>query len=801
MKVGITVQMLVVLALCVTATAAEVPQMINYQGRLANSSGEPLDTTVAMTFSIYEAGEGGTAIWSETHSIVEVIDGLFSVILGSAGSPLPDSIFDGEQRYLGITVGTDAELSPRTRLVSAGYAHRVASIDGARAGSLSGVFEIGPGSGKEGRLGDAALVVRGDNADSVVISPVDDITIYSTNDNGDETTLMTSGAKGAAVLVTATDVAKGALRTIEINPGDSIALRAHEVGGDDAVLIRADGAGGVIYVTATDAAKAVTRKVEIAPRDSIVLSATEGNGDQVILITADPRGGAILVSATDVAKSDPRSIAGSIVINKDGIFIVDVTTSDTTVAITPDGNIQSDGQLATGEDNVASGDSSSVSGGHDNTASGTAAAVGGGGYNTALGAYSTVAGGFHNQAEGDYSAITGGNADTANGDFAYIGGGALNRADSLYAVVSGGLSNIAGDSLAVVAGGRSNAATGLKSTVSGGTNNKADTTGATVCGGGDNYASGYFSIIGGGAQDTAYGNFGFVGGGFKNQAGLFAVVGGGSQNKATESVAAVCGGWHNTASDTMAYVGGGYSNLASGHASTVCGGSNNTADGWGSLASGGLANRVDAQFSGVVAGLNDTLTSGASISLVFGEGVHLDNAYRVVLFEGLNSGRVGINRDDSDGGINYPLHVGTNTSNGNAAYLSAGGTWTNGSSRSFKENFQPLDGDELLKKIDHLPVESWNYRDTEERHIGPVAEDFVAAFDVGTTLDNGSRDNKYLSTMDVAGVALAAVKELYLKSTQLEQKSERIEELEAQILELRALVNKLIDERKKEGRK
>jgi hypothetical protein len=42
-----------------------------------------------------------------------------------------------------------------------------------------------------------------------------------------------------------------------------------------------------------------------------------------------------------------------------------------------------------------------------------------------------------------------------------------------------------------------------------------------------------------------------------------------------------------------------------------------------------------------------------------------------------------------------------------------------------------------LAKIAALPVESWNYKNTTERHIGPVAEDFVAAFDVGTVKNDG----------------------------------------------------------------
>jgi hypothetical protein len=158
----------------------------------------------------------------------------------------------------------------------------------------------------------------------------------------------------------------------------------------------------------------------------------------------------------------------------------------------------------------------------------------------------------------------------------------------------------------------------------------------------------------------------------------------------------------------------------------------------------------------------------------------------VIFFDGITSGRFGLNRDDIDGGISHPIHVGTDASNGNGAHLTAGGVWTNGSSRSFKENFHAIDSDELMTNIANMPIQSWNYKGSDERHIGPVAEDFVGAFDVGTVREDGSRDNKYISNGDVAGVALAGVKELH----------KRNQELEAEVAELKALVKQLLEQNK-----
>jgi hypothetical protein len=112
-----------------SALQAGVPELINYQGRLTDSGGDPLDTTVAITFTIYDAATDGNSKWTETHPSVIVVGGLFNVILGGYDTPIPDTVFNNETRYLGITVGEDAELSERTRIVSVGYAMHAGKAD------------------------------------------------------------------------------------------------------------------------------------------------------------------------------------------------------------------------------------------------------------------------------------------------------------------------------------------------------------------------------------------------------------------------------------------------------------------------------------------------------------------------------------------------------------------------------------------------------------------------------------------------------------------------------------------------
>jgi hypothetical protein len=90
------------------------------------------------------------------------------------------------------------------------------------------------------------------------------------------------------------------------------------------------------------------------------------------------------------------------------------------------------------------------------------------------------------------------------------------------------------------------------------------------------------------------------------------------------------------------------------------------------------------------------------------------------------------------------------------AKLTSGGVWTNASDRDLKENFLPINGEELLEKIEQLPISEWNYKVESDniRHIGPTAQDFKAIFGVGS-------DGKSISTVDPSGIALAAIKELY----------------------------------------
>ena len=103
-----------------------------YQGRLADSAGNPITATVPMIFRLYNApGAGATPLWEEQwtgSNSVQVSDGLFNVMLGSL-TPIPQDVITGNgSLWLGITAGTDDEMAPRVQLGSVPYAVQALTV-------------------------------------------------------------------------------------------------------------------------------------------------------------------------------------------------------------------------------------------------------------------------------------------------------------------------------------------------------------------------------------------------------------------------------------------------------------------------------------------------------------------------------------------------------------------------------------------------------------------------------------------------------------------------------------------------
>ena len=320
-------------------------------------------------------------------------------------------------------------------------------------------------------------------------------------------------------------------------------------------------------------------------------------------------------------------------------------------------------------------------------------------------------------------------------------------------------------------------------------NSYADT-GATVCGGYDNAATSKFAVVCGGKDNTVDGEGATISGGQSNSASATAswsIIAGGHDNSITASHATIGGGETNVASEAWATVAGGHSNTASGRNAAVGGGVNNTGLGWGSAIAGGYSNYAAGYHSAIPGGYRDTITADGDYSMAFGLEVYVDDSFYVVLFEEDNPGHLQINRDHKVAlPTGYVIRCGMDNTNGNGAYLTGGGVWTDISSRSKKDDLQRLDGAQVLDKIEALELTKWRFTGTKERHIGPMAEDFYRAFGCGAGILED--DSTSIAAMDMAGVSLRAIQEL---NRSIKELHEVIGKQQKEINELKAEINQL----------
>lgn len=170
--------------------------------------------------------------------------------------------------------------------------------------------------------------------------------------------------------------------------------------------------------------------------------------------------------------------------------------------------------------------------------------------------------------------------------------------------------------------------------------------------------------------------------------------------------------------------------------------------------------------------IGDYARAQANNAMAIGANIYNDKANTIMMG---NSSNTSVNFNGASNN-SQALMVGTNSTNGNGAYLTKGGVWTNASDRNLKEDVTELNSGEILNKVAKLDVTRWKYTGTDEYHIGPMAQDFYAAFNLGT-------DDKRISSIDPSGVALVAIQAL---NTKVEEQERLIQELKAQLLELKA---------------
>ena len=126
--------------------------------------------------------------------------------------------------------------------------------------------------------------------------------------------------------------------------------------------------------------------------------------------------------------------------------------------------------------------------------------------------------------------------------------------------------------------------------------------------------------------------------------------------------------------------------------------------------------------------------------------------------------RITIDREGNIGfGIDRP---GQPLEMASGAYVSAGGVWTNASSRHLKENIEGLTAEQALAALAGLEPVRFNYRnDTGEDHLGFIAEDVPAL--VATS------DRASLSPMDIVAVLTKVIQAQQARIDELERRIEQ----------------------------
>jgi hypothetical protein len=116
----------------------------------------------------------------------------------------------------------------------------------------------------------------------------------------------------------------------------------------------------------------------------------------------------------------------------------------------------------------------------------------------------------------------------------------------------------------------------------------------------------------------------------------------------------------------------------------------------------------------------------------------------------------------------------------NGGNVTIAGTLTQGSDRNTKRDIVPVNAQEVLARLAGLSISTWNRKtdDPSVRHLGPMAQDFAAAFDLG-------EDDTSIAVLDMAGVSLAAIQAL---QQELTEKDEQIQALEERLAALERLV-------------
>ena len=416
---------------------------------------------------------------------------------------------------------------------------------------------------------------------------------------------------------------------------------------------------------------------------------------------------------------------------------------------------------------IGSGVSGAVVAG-GNAPSGGVDGFGGGDFQAVYDNDGTIGGGFGNQ-------VGSNDGDPTDAAFATVAGGVFNYATAYGASVGGGDSNVADGQRAAVLGGYANQARGAASAVGGGFGNQAWSDNSVVAGGVNNHLAAYSpnSTIGGGNANSI------------DIASAGSTISGGVSNVIVSGFEAVNygntigGGVNNTIGPGGHYysvIPGGYGNTV-GESFALAAGQNAHANHKGSFVwadastTAFFASTANNQFSIRAAG---GVRLNTDTSLVFGDAgssqLWPDQGGAIELGNSLGNGNTPY--IDFHYGIGIAQDYNVRLINDAPGFLTCSGVFeaqvlVQTSDRNAKQNFKPVKPREVLEKVSALPITEWDFKQGPgTRHLGPMAQDFRAAFGLGT-------DDKHIATVDEGGVALAAIQGLNQKVEDLNAELQR----------------------------
>lgn len=534
------------------ATALAEPQTITHQGLLTSPSGTPLDTVVSVAFKLYNNVDSPTPFWSEVQSVT-IAGGLYDVALGTV-TPFPGDFLNDGTTWLGITVGEDAEMLPRSMLRSVPFAFRVRTVDDASGGDIAsdvlirGKLTVGnfnTNTGTQAFVSGNQSTASGD---------------YSTA-SGQQ---CTASGPYSTVCGGLNNLASGDFSNIG---GGSV----QEAGGNYSTI-----SGGHFNNAAGLYSTISGGQYNFATVDHATVGGGKGNHAYAEYSTVSGGG-------YNYARGQLSVIAGG-----GGDEAADSNSAQGNLSV-----------IGGGYHNYATGDAACIAGGYYHTASGNSATIGGGYRNTSTSLYTTVGGGTYNNVSGQYSTIAGGRYNYVNGSRSTIAGGSENSVAGTYSFVGGGDSNAVHSftDYATIAGGRINQVSGDFSGILGGRGNRVFADGSVICGGDNQGIADSSNMI---SSDLC-----FIGGGISNEIDSLSrgsVIAGGSYNEIRDG--------HNGT------IGGGLGNEVSGASSTIPGGLGNTISGYESFACGKSTN-VSANNSIVFGDGSEPFSIGMSNSANF----------------------------------------------------------------------------------------------------------------------------------------------------------------------------------------